>query len=94
MGEWSEPMSMDAMDRMIEARGKDKSMPPRDTARYVTSDGKIGVVLDIPRGMMPLPTIKLHYPVRGTVEFYWTAFYRDIEVDPWAYVVDRDGDHW
>lgn len=48
----------------------------RNRVIYVTSDGSDWLAVDVPFGLIPPPTIQLHRPLAGPVEFYHADSYR------------------
>jgi len=43
---------------------------------YVTADSAQWMVIDVPDGMISPPTIDLHVPMQGSVQFYYAECYQ------------------
>lgn len=65
--------------------------PYRGNVVYVTSDGKLAMKINFPFGLMPPPTLTLHRPTAGPVEFLWAEIY-GLRVTADALRCDHDGD--
>lgn len=47
----------------------------RNRVVYVTNDGVEWLVLDVPSGLVTPPTITIHQPLAGPVEFFYAECY-------------------
>jgi hypothetical protein len=51
-------------------------MTERNRVIYVTADASDWLAIDVPFGLITPPTIELHQPLVGSVEFYHADSYR------------------
>lgn len=51
-------------------------MSERNRTVYVTADGSDWLVIDVPFGLITPPTIGLHRPMVGAVEFFHATSHR------------------
>lgn len=51
-------------------------MSGRHKVIYVTSDSQHWTILDVPDGVVTPPTLTLHVPLAGPLEFYYADCYR------------------
>lgn len=95
-GEWSEPMSMDEIEREIMERPRPPKTKFRNECVYALGDGSMAMKLEFPDGFVPPLEIKMFRPkttpLGGDYVFYLQQSYR-IKLKPYALQVDYDGDH-